>query len=254
MSQGGVKRGRGRASGGGAGRGLTRAAHTMGEAESGAGPFPITGSAQGPNAVGASANSRRHSVAPFKGEVLRRGVGGRTRNLFSVGRLLREVGECLGWVSALETGGSEVTEPGRCLGKAPSHGAGGRAEAPIGGPEPGLAGGRSLRTPLDHWAEIARCPWSRDGDPAHLYPPGGSGSRPRVTLITSCVHLLRFLWSTSPNITFIIRKIAAGRCFRAKPKSIPCPLSARIASNCFSEYAWYRKTSQGIFTLKDHSR
>lgn len=41
----------------GRGRGLCLGAHTMEEAGPGAGPTPITGSAQGPNAVGASANS-----------------------------------------------------------------------------------------------------------------------------------------------------------------------------------------------------
>lgn len=43
--------------GAGRGRGLDLAAHTMGEAAPGAVPTPITGSAQGPNAVDASANS-----------------------------------------------------------------------------------------------------------------------------------------------------------------------------------------------------
>lgn len=52
-----AKRGGAGPPGAGRGRGLDLAAHTMGEAAPGAVPTPITGSAQGPNAVDASANS-----------------------------------------------------------------------------------------------------------------------------------------------------------------------------------------------------
>lgn len=76
--RGGEKKGRGWASGGRwqGGGAWARAAHTMGEEDPGAGPVPITGSAQGPNAVGASANSP--GVARWlllKGRTWRRGEG-----------------------------------------------------------------------------------------------------------------------------------------------------------------------------------
>lgn len=119
--RGGEKKGRGWASGGRwrGGGAWARAAHTMGEEDPGAGPVPITGSAQGPNTVGASANSPGVTRwLPLKGRTWRQGGGaqGPTRDLFSVGGHLRGkvpgLGLCVG--DRWERG---VTEPGSCTGE-----------------------------------------------------------------------------------------------------------------------------------------
>ena len=78
-----------------------RAAHTMGDEEPGGGAGSITGSAQGPNAVGASANSPGVTRwLPLKGRIA--GWGGGVRG--GLGIYFQSVdiygGRCLGWVFA----------------------------------------------------------------------------------------------------------------------------------------------------------
>lgn len=118
MSQGGgEKKGRGWASGGRwrGGGALARAAHTMGEEDPGAGPVPITGSAQGPSALGASANSPGVTRwLPLKGRTWRWGGGGSGADSGSIFSRWTFAGEG-SWVGSLlrgavGTGGDGVRE------------------------------------------------------------------------------------------------------------------------------------------------
>lgn len=92
----------------------------MGEEDPGAGPVPITGSAQGPDAVGASANSPGVTRwLPLKGRIGSGGWGcrGRTRDLFSVGGHLRGkvpgLGLCVGDRWEPRGDGARELRPGR---------------------------------------------------------------------------------------------------------------------------------------------
>ena len=146
----------------------------MGEEEPGGGAGSITGSAQGPNAVGASANSPGVTRwLPLKGRIAEGGGQGRAWDLFSVGGHLRGkvpgLGLCVG--DRWELGGG-VTGPRSYSGKATSRHTGGRRGASWG------------------W-HCARGPWEASlPSPVNLLgrgtlPPSIPGHR-------SCVPLRRF--------------------------------------------------------------